>query len=74
MKRSLITVASITYAQKAQRILTANNIPSTVVKLPAKYTQNGCSFAVSLATYDAGRATLALDKAQAPYKTVISDE
>lgn len=74
MKRSLITVASMTYAMKAKNILDANMIASTIVRLPEKYTDSGCTFALSVEPSLANRAAYVLDMSGAPYRKVIFDE
>ena len=74
MKRSLITVASMTYAIKAKRILDSNMINSSIVKLPQKYTDSGCTYALEVSAYEAGRASRVLDMSGAPYRKVIFDE
>lgn len=73
MKRSLITVASMTYAIKAKRILDNNMIPSNIVKLPQKYTDSGCTYALEVSAYDATRAAHTLDMSGAAYRKVIFD-
>lgn len=74
MKRSLITVASMTYAIKAKRILDNNMISSSIVKLPQKYTDSGCAYALEVSAVDAGRASRMLDMSGAAYRKVIFDE
>jgi len=74
MKRSLITVASMTYAIKAKRALDENMMPSKIVKLPQKYTDSGCTYALEVSSASAQRAAYILDMSGAPYRKVIFDE
>ena len=74
MKRSLITMASMTYAMKAKRILDANMIASNIVRLPEKYTDSGCTYALAVDALVAHRAAYVLDMSGAAYRRVIFDE
>ena len=67
-------MASMTYAMKAKKILDANMINSTIVKLPEKYTDSGCAFALAVEPAIANRAAYVLDMSGAPYRKVIFDE
>ena len=64
----------MTYAMKAQKILDTNGINSSIVRLPEKYTDSGCAFALSVDPSVANRAAYVLDMSGAPYRKVIFDE
>jgi hypothetical protein len=42
--RTLLTMRSMTYAQKGQRLLERNWISAGVVRTPEKYAARGCSY------------------------------
>ena len=63
----------MTYAIKAKRVLDENMIPSNIVKLPQKYTDSGCTYALEVSAYEAGRAFRVLDMSGVPYRKVIFD-
>ncbi len=48
MEQYLIMCRSLTYAQRAERVLSQNGINSNVIKAPQNLLTGGCGYAVSL--------------------------
>ena len=48
MKKTIITVGSVTYAAKAQRLLRSVNIPSKLVKIDPSYAPSGCTHGIEI--------------------------
>lgn len=48
MSKCIITVPSMTFAQKARNALTANQIPSTVTRLTPEQAEKGCGWGVEI--------------------------
>lgn len=44
--RTLLTVRSMTYAQKGQKILERNWISAGIVRTPEQYASRGCSYGI----------------------------
>ena len=52
MKKTLITVGSVTYAQKARKILLRNGIESKLTKTDKEMLSRGCAYAVEINASD----------------------
>ena len=52
MKRTLITVGSVTYAQKARKILLRNGIEAKLTKTDKEMVSRGCAYAVEISAAD----------------------
>ena len=68
---SVITVKTMTAAQKAKRILAASGVVAEIVSLDKNLTGNGCAFGLSVDSGDAYTAKRLLDERAVPYGMVI---
>lgn len=62
MNKTAISLGSVTYAIKAQKLLSTMKIHSKLIKLDAGKLQNGCIYGLILATDDYPRAVMELKK------------
>ena len=74
MSKCIITLPSMTFAQKARHVLTANHIEATVLKLPPTISEQGCAWGVALDCQKIKDATRILSISDLPYKKVWSEE
>ncbi|MBR6741074.1 MAG: DUF3343 domain-containing protein [Clostridia bacterium] len=66
MEIYIITVRSVTYAQKTVGILSENRIKSRIIKRPKGLDVGGCGYAVEVRTSRIGEVTSALADAALP--------
>lgn len=52
MKKIIITVGSVTYASKAQRLLSGINIASKIIKIDSSLSPNGCTHGLEIGYND----------------------
>ncbi len=74
MKRVFITMKSATAAMKGQRVLSANNITSEIVRLSPKYSDAGCSYGLRIAYDDGNRSVRILTVSDVPFGRLVSDD
>lgn len=74
MSKCIITLPSMTFAQKARLILTANRIEASVLKLPPPLSDKGCAWGISLDCEKTKDATRILTVSDLPYKKVWRQE
>jgi len=74
MSKCIITLPSMTFAQKARLVLTANNIEASVLKLPPTLSQKGCAWGITVDCQKATDATHILKVSDLPYKKVWRQE
>ena len=48
MNKIIITVGSVTYAQKAKRVLNSANISSKLIKIDSSLSENGCTHGIEI--------------------------
>ncbi len=48
MQKILINVMSITFAMKSEKLLKKYNIKCNIIKTPAKFSERGCSYSISI--------------------------
>lgn len=70
MNGCIITLPSMTLAQKARTVLAANNLTANVTKLPPILAEKGCGWGVSISCHDQTAATHILTVSDIPYKKV----
>lgn len=70
MSKCIITLPSMTFAQKARLVLTANTIEASVLKLPPHLSDKGCQWGVVIDCEKAKDATRILTVSDLPYKKV----
>lgn len=74
MSQYLIMCRSLTYAQRASRLLERAGMTALVIKAPQQLTGNGCGYAVSIRK-NAEAAVGVLRSANAPFgKIYVRDE
>ncbi len=71
MKYSLITMRSVTGAMKGQKVLTANGIHAEIVRLPAQYSDAGCTYGLSLPSERDSQAIHILRVSDVPYGKLV---
>ena len=74
MSKCIITLPSMTFAQKARLVLTANDIPASVAKLSPTLAEKGCGWGITLDCLKANEATHILSVSDLPYKKVWREE
>jgi hypothetical protein len=67
---STLAINSITYAMKAQDILTRSGIASSIVRLHPEQTPTGCAYGLEINGYDLGKATSLLKNAGVAFRLV----
>ena len=70
----LITIRSLTNAQRAVRVLGSAGIGGVITKAPLGIAQKGCSYAVRVSSRFLSRALSALESANVPYVRVVRKE
>ncbi|MBQ7365288.1 MAG: DUF3343 domain-containing protein [Clostridia bacterium] len=70
MKHCIISMPSMTFAQKARTVLAANAIEALVSKLPHELSEKGCAWGISLACKDTEEARRILTVSDVPFKRV----
>lgn len=64
------TFRSVTYAQRAQRVLASEDIPSELRRAPKNMSVKGCGYALRVRSEKAARAAAALQNGGAAYNAV----
>ena len=72
MTNCLITMKSVTYAMKAQRILTQAGITVTPVKLGNDYSQKGCTHGLRFECRQRNQVIRLLQEGGVPYSAVTA--
>ena len=70
MKFYYITVRSVTFAQRGDRVLTGQGIRCTVQRTPRWMEEQGCGYCLRVWTEDVGRAVRLLKEAGVPIRKV----
>ena len=70
----LITFRSITFAQKAERILRNTNVPCQLQRTPRVLSERGCGYCIRLQATDAPIAVELLRQEQLPFGKVYALE
>ena len=60
MKKVILTLGSVTYAQKARKCLSASGIRSKAVKIDTSTAQDGCTHGIEIYEGDLLNAAMAL--------------
>ncbi len=68
MNRCLITLPSLTLAQKARSLLQANGIASSVERLSPERAEKGCGWGIVLSCALAQQAVRVLELSNLPYR------
>ncbi len=71
MKKSMLTMKSMTTAIHATKILEANKIATAVVRLPPELSVNGCAYGIEVAPAYADRAVHILRVSDISYGRLI---
>ncbi|MBR6917457.1 MAG: DUF3343 domain-containing protein [Clostridia bacterium] len=67
----IISFKTVTAAQNARSVLRSAGIASSVVSVDPNLTKRGCSFGLSLSSYDKNAAKTALDKKGISYGDML---
>ena len=70
-KSCIIALSSVTYAMKAERLLSDAGIAASIIKLEAGQTRSGCAYGISLSCGHASAAVQHLSKHGIPYSEVL---
>ncbi len=71
MHAILVTFRSVTYAQKAQRLLENRGITAYLLRTPREYTQRGCGYSLRIHGKMAQEALEILEQAGLPLERVV---
>lgn len=74
MKYSIISFRSVTYAQRAERVLNRAGIGCMLHRTPKKLQVNGCGYSLRLRTADAGAAVALLRENGVPISKVFEEK
>lgn len=74
MTRSIITLPSMTFAQKAKATLSASEVEAIVLKLPPQLSDKGCAWGIAVNTALEDKALHILRVADLPFKKVWRQE
>ncbi len=64
-----VTLPSVTYAEKAKKLLNRSGIPSKIIKVDAEKTRRGCTYGVTFNDNDYWNAVMTLRNNDVPYET-----
>jgi hypothetical protein len=70
LNKTTLSFASITFAQKARRILGGESIPSELIKIDTKRTSSGCTYGLQIDSKSYLNAIGLLRARGIPYSTV----
>ena len=74
MKKTVLSIGSVTHAIKAQRALSDNNVPSKVVKTKNTPSGRGCTYGIETDRMYGSTAERRLSSYSIGYSAVIDDE
>lgn len=73
MSECIITMKSVTYAEKAKRAARSGGIKGEIVSLDPSVTARGCAYGFSLACRDVWELLTLLEQKKIPYGEVLGD-
>ena len=73
MNTTTITVGSVTYAQKAKRLLQHKGISARLVKIDASRSKNGCTHGIQFSANDFYSVVMELKNAGIEYNIIPTD-
>ena len=71
MSKCIITLPSLTFAQKARKSLAANNLTVTVVKLSPEQAEHGCGWGIEASCEATAEITRILDVSDIPWRRIL---
>lgn len=71
MKSCIIALSSVTYAIKAQKLLSQSSIRSRVIKLDSKLTKRGCAYGIETDCRTIDEAVNLISSYGLPYSEVV---
>ncbi len=71
MSKCIITLPSLTFAQKARKVLTANNITVTVIRLSPEQADKGCGWGIEADCSGTAELTRILDISDIPWRRIL---
>ena len=60
MEKYVVMCRSLSYAQRGQRLLAANNVLCSVIKAPQRVSSEGCSYGLRVKALDIDKSVLIL--------------
>ena len=72
MKRPIITLPSMTFAQKARTVLAASGITALPVRLTAEESAEGCAWGVAVEDGQLETALHVLNTSDLPFRRIIN--
>lgn len=73
MSKCIITLPSMTFAQKARKILTANDLEVTARKLTPEQAEKGCGWGIALSCSQTEKAVRVLNVSDIPWKRILRE-
>lgn len=73
MAECIITMKSVTYAEKAKRIARSAGFHGTVINVDPSVTKRGCAYGISLPCRDAAELVILLQRRNIPYGEIMGD-
>ena len=74
MSKCIITLPSLTFAQKARKALAASGIPVTVVRLTPEQADKGCGWGVEVNSSGTAEMTRILDISDIPWRRILRND
>ena len=71
MNKCMITLPSMTFAQKAKKVLINNQIAVTVIKLSPEQAEKGCGWGIECPCQKAEEITRILDVSDIPWRRIL---
>ena len=71
MSKCIVTLPSLTFAQKARKSLAANNLTVTVVKLSPEQAEKGCGWGIEVSCETTAEITRILDISDIPWRRIL---
>ena len=71
MNKCIITLPSMTFAQKAKKVLSNNEIAVTVIKLSPEQAEKGCGWGIESSCQNVEEITRILDVSDIPWRRIL---
>lgn len=71
MSKCIITLPSLTFAQKARKALAANNVTATVIRLSPEQADKGCGWGIEAECTKTAEMTRILDISDIPWRRIL---
>lgn len=71
MSQCIVTLPSLTFAQKARKVLSANTISVTVIRLSPEQADKGCGWGIEIDCHSVENITRILDISDIPWRRIL---